>query len=225
MKNDWVGVVQLALKIGFLLGGIYLAVVYYQRWTAPPLERPKPEPIKLPREYYVHPPKSYATDLASAKKLVGKPLWVKEGYRWSYQPGDRLFDPIQRIVPTGIRQRGGEVRLEFEEGGTKAWFAIGSHERVYIDEIFFITDPRELFGYWPAEVWQKIEQHQVEAGMTEYQIVFAIGAGEVVRSSPGAMTRVVDYKVCEGAGLQPVRVTYQNGVAESIEELPRRPGG
>ena len=43
--------------------------------------------------------------------------------------------------------------------------------------MFFIEDPHELYKHWPAEVWQKIDAHEVQAGMSELQASFAIGMG------------------------------------------------
>ena len=53
----------------------------------------------------------------------------------------------------------------------------GGDFKIYSDEIFFIEDPRDLYKHWPADVWQKIDAHEVQAGMSELQASFAIGLG------------------------------------------------
>ncbi len=55
--------------------------------------------------------------------------------------------------------------------------------------------------------------------MSEFQIAFALGAGQVTRSSTAGETRIVEYRLCESAGIAPVRVTYRNNVAQQIEPL------
>src|ERR1700756_283682 len=37
-------------------------------------------------DYYVNPKKLYPYDLKSAKQLTQQPVWVKEGYRYTYFP-------------------------------------------------------------------------------------------------------------------------------------------
>ena len=39
-------------------------------------------------DYYVVPKKLYPFDLESAKQLTKQPVWVKEGYRYTYYPYD-----------------------------------------------------------------------------------------------------------------------------------------
>jgi hypothetical protein len=168
----------------------------------------------------VYPPKSYVTNLDSAGKLVGQPLWVIEGYRRRTQPGGRVLEPLERIVPTAFLRQGEEALLRFERNGSIESVAVGAPLRLYIDDMFFIKDPKELFGHWPAEMWRKVEAHEIELGMTEFQVGFALGAGQTRRSSPGGATRIVEYTLCEQAGLRPVRITFRNGRAEEIEALP-----
>jgi hypothetical protein len=55
-------------------------------------------------------------------------------------------------------------------------------------------------------------------------VAFSIGAGSVVQGSPGQPRRVVEYTLCEAAGLAPLRVTFRDGVAEKIEKLPSKSG-
>jgi len=219
-EKPWVATVRALLKVALVAALIYLGVVYYARWSRPPLERVQAPAKKVPTDYYVYPPKSYVTDADSARRnLVGKPLWVKEGYRWIHEPGDTALGPLERVTPTAIVERGDEVLIQFEKDGEPARLAIASAGRFYVDEIFLVKDPRELYSHWPEEAWEQIESHRVEEGMTEHQVAFSLGAGSVTRTSLGQSLRIVEYTLCESAGLPPARVTFRDGVAEQVESL------
>ena len=213
--------VRVGIKIAIGISAVYVAYHFYERHRLANLDlRKEPQRIELPDDVYTFVPKSYVTDLESARrKLIGKPLWIKEGYRWSYKPGDRLFTPLEKIVPIAAQVRGGEVSLIFERDGREASFVIGTPDRLYVDEYFFVKDPREIYDHWSEAMWSKAERGVAEVGMSEIQIGFALGVGEVVRQSPGAATRVVHYKQCKAAGIDPVRVTYSRHVAKAIEPL------
>ena len=90
----------------------------------------------------------------------------------------------------------------------------------FVDEIFLLKDPRELWTHWSEEVWQKIEAHQIEPGMSEYQVVFALGAGNIIEATMHSTVRIVDYKLGREAGITPVRVTYRDGAVERVRPLP-----
>lgn len=219
-SKSWHEPVQIGLRVALVLAVLYVAAHFYARWTRPSLQRDEPAPIQRVEDFYVHPPKSYVTNIPSAQKLIGEPLWVIEGYRWRTEPGGRLLEPLERIVPTAIVRNGNEAVLRFERDGRTDGIAIGPPDRLYVDEMFFIKDPKSLYSHWPPETWTKVENHQAEIGMTEFQMTFALGAGETKRSSQRGDSRVVEYTLCEAAGLQPVRVTFRGGRAEQIEELP-----
>lgn len=213
--------VRLAVKVSVVVGVLYVGYHFYERNRIANLGRePEVKRIELPKDVFAFVPKSYATDLASARrKLVGKPLWVKEGYRWTYEPGGRMFGPIEEIIPTSVEARGGEAVITFERDGKEATFVIGTPERVFVDDIFFVKDPREIYDHWTEEMWAAAANGDVDIGMSEIQIGFALGMGEPVRQSPGGTTRIVDYRQCSEAGLDPVRVTYRHHVASAIEPL------
>ena len=216
----WVGPVRVTLRIGFVVAAVFLGTSFYERITRPALRRESAPTRKIHPDWYVYPPRSYVTDLRSARKLIGKPLWVKEGYRWGYQPGDGVLTPLERIVPTGIRKAGREVRLTFEKDGKTYTVPIGVAGQFFVDEIFLLKDPRELWTHWSEEDWQKIEAHQIEPGMSEYQVVFALGAGNIIEATMHSTVRIVDYKLGREAGIAPVRVIYRDGAVERVGPLP-----
>ena len=219
--EEWLFWFRLAIKVALVVGAVYLAYHFYERNRIANMTiGEQPTKRNLPSDAFVFVPKSYATDLASAReRLTGKPLWIREGYRWAYQPGERLFEPLERIVPLAFETRGREVVLLFEKEGERHSFVIGTVQRVFVDDIFFVKDPREIYDHWTDEMWDAAAQGVVEVGMSEVRIGFALGVGEVARQSPGGMTRIVDYKQCTAAGLEHVRVTYRDHVAASIEPL------
>ena len=219
--EEWLFWFRLAIKVALVVGAVYLAYHFYERNRIANMTiGEQPTKRNLPSDAFVFVPKSYATDLASAReRLTGKPLWIREGYRWAYQPGERLFEPLERIVPLAFETRGREVVLLFEKEGERHSFVIGTVQRVFVDDIFFVKDPKEIYDHWTEEMWDAAAQGVVEVGMSEVRIGFALGVGEVARQSPGGMTRIVDYKQCAAAGLEPVRVTYRDHVAASIEPL------
>ena len=219
--EEWLFWFRLSLKVTLVVGAVYLAYHFYERHRIANMTiGEQPTKRSLPSDAFVFVPKSYATNLTSAReRLTGKPLWIREGYRWTYQPGDVLFEPLERIVPLAFELRGREVVLLFEKAGERRSFVIGTPQRVFVDEIFFVKDPRQIYDHWTDEMWAEAAQGVVATGMSEVRIGFALGVGQVVRQSPGGMTRIVDYKQCAAAGLDPVRVTYRDHVAESIEPL------
>lgn len=218
--QDWVTTVSVLLKIGFVVALAYLGLVYLERSSRKPLVREERQTVDIHDDLLVYAKKANVNSLESARRtLFGKPLWVKEGYRWAYQPGDQLFEPIEKIVPTRVYESGGQARLAFQNGGKEYSFAISGGGRFFVDEVFFIEDPRELYSHWSEEDWAKIEAHEVEPGMSEFQIVFARGFGQTVEQNSTGSFRVVEYEGGADDGLDPVRVTYRNGVAEEIERI------
>ena len=56
--------------------------------------------------------------------------------------------------------------------------------------------------------------------MSYAQIGFSLGLGRITGGNSESF--LVDYRVAERAGLDPIRVTYDNYSAVSIEVLPKR---
>jgi len=220
-----VAVVIAALRTGYIL---------YER-RAESAELAKSQPPPLNPDYYVVPRKLHPYDLKSAKKLTQQPVWVKEGYRYTYYPYNAatrhadfaheagLLLPIERLEvkdvvtnpsPGAPAQR--QVLAIFEKEGKSYAVPIGvgsgGDYQIYSDEMFYIQDPRELYKHWPADIWDSIGQHQVKLGMNEFQADFAIGMG-IPESSGDSTTKVVKYP----NGGNPVVITYRNGKAAEIQ--------
>jgi hypothetical protein len=223
--------IQLVLVIAIAVAALRAGYLVYERHSERTEQAAKQAPPLNP-DYYVVPKKLYPYDLKSAKQLTQQPVWVKEGYRFTYYPYDRatrhtdfsheagLLLPIQKLeikdvvagtTPAHTRQ----VMAVFDQDGKTYAVPIGSQTgnsyQIYSDEMFFIQDPRELYKHWPADVWESIEQHQIKPGMNEFQAYFAIGMGVPERSSDPAV-KTVHYP----NGGKPVTITFRNGKAAEI---------
>src|SRR5580700_957241 len=178
-------------------------------------------------DYYVVPKKLYPFDLNSAKQLTAQPVWVKEGYRYTYYrfvPGVKSVDfaheagllgPLERLeikdvlavpAPGGRKQ----VVALFEKDGHSLAVPVGfeteGQYKIYSDEMFYVEDPRELYKHWPAEVWQAVTRHEVQPGMNELQVDFAVGMGSLDAGSSSA-ERTLHY----ANGGKPLVVVYRDG--------------
>ncbi len=223
--------IQLVLVIVIAVAAIRAGYVVYER-HAERVEQASKQAPPLNPDYYVVPKKLYPYDLKSAKQLTQQPVWVKEGYRFTYYPYDRatrrtdfsheagLLLPIQKLDikdvvsdTTPAHQR--QVMAVFEQEGKTFAVPIGSQSsdtyQIYSDEMFFVQDPRELYKHWSADVWESIEQHQIKPGMNEFQAYFSIGMGVPDRSSDPAV-KTVHYP----NGGKPVTITFRNGKAAEI---------
>jgi len=225
--------IQLALAIAIVVAAARTTYILYERHTASAAHTAQPAPPLNP-DYYVIPKKLHPYDLKSAKQLTEQPVWVKEGYRYTYYPyvngrvdfrnetGQLL--PIERLQiknvvlePTPGASGQKQLMAAFEKDGKSYAVPIGTESggdyQIYSDEMFFIQDPRELYKHWPAEVWQAIDNHQVKPGMNELQADFAIGMGTPERSSDPD-TKTVNYP----HGGSPLTVTYRYGKAAEIRQ-------
>src|SRR5580704_4445988 len=224
--------IQLVLVIAIAVAALRAGYVVYERRSERTEQTAKQAPPLNP-DYYVVPKKLYPYDLKSAKQLTQQPVWVKEGYRFTYYPFDRaahhsdfsheagLLLPIQKleikdvVADTSPHSQAQQVMAVFEQEGKAYAVPIGSKSgdsyQIYSDEMFFIQDPRELYKHWPADVWESIEQHQIKPGMNEFQAYFAIGMGVPERSSDPAV-KTVHYP----NGGKAVTITFRDGKAAEI---------
>src|SRR6202011_2460653 len=164
---------QLALALAIVVAAVragYVLYVRHEENLAAKKEQAAKNAGYANADYYVIPKKLYPYDLKSAKQLTQQPVWVKEGYRFTYYPYDRarhhtdfsreagLLLPIQRLeikdvvtdtTPAHLQQ----VMAVFEQEGKVYGVPIGSKNgdsyQIYSDEMFFIQDPRELYKHWP----------------------------------------------------------------------------
>jgi len=218
--KDWTIIVGVMLKVALGISLLYVGGVFLQRhWQETAIPERAPDRV-FQEDLYVHVPGSHIGSASSAKRrLPGMDLWVREGYRWAYQPGDVPFRPLEKITPTRVFEQGGQTYVAFEKEGRTYTFAVSGGGRFFIDDIFYIKDPRALYGHWTEEDWRKIEAQEVEEGMSEFQITFALGFGELISQSRDQSVRTLEFKECVIDGCTPVRVVFRDLVATKIEPL------
>jgi hypothetical protein len=228
--------IQLALGLALAVAGLRAGYILYERHEENLAAQKKVQAKDVGyanADYYVSPKKLYPFDLKSAKQLTQQPVWVKEGYRYTYYRYDAaakkvdfghdagLLGPIERleikdiaIVPGPGGQR--QMVAVFEKDGKSDAVPIGvqgnGEWKIYSDEMFFVEDPHELYKHWSADVWQAVEQHEVKPGMNELQADFAVGMG-VPDAGASSDEKTVRY----ANGGKPLVVSYSGGKATEIK--------
>jgi hypothetical protein len=228
--------IQIALVLAVVVAGLRAGYILYRRHEdnlALQAQQKAKDAGYSNADYYVVPKKLHPYDLKSAKQLTEQPIWVKEGYRYTYYryvPVVKSVDfghemgvlgPIERLeikdvmavpAPGGRKQ----VVALFEKDGHDFAVPIGFESdrqyKIYSDEVFFVEDPRELYKHWPADVWQAVAQHEVMPGMNELQADFAVGMGV-----PDAGATTEEKTVRYPNGGKPLLVEYRGGKAAEIK--------
>src|SRR5579862_3350365 len=78
--------VQVVLAIAIAVAAIRTGYIFYQRHEMNAAAAKIVINPPLNPDYYVTPKKLYPYDLKSARQLTQQPVWVKEGYRYTYYP-------------------------------------------------------------------------------------------------------------------------------------------
>ena len=229
--------IQLALLVALVIAGLRAGYILYERHeenlAAQRQEQAKKAGFSNP-DYYVTPKKLYPYDVKSAKQLTQHPVWVKEGYRYTYYPYDAarkkvdfgheagLLLPIEQLaikdVVTAKPPNGSRLQVmaifqkEAKNYAVPIGFEADEQYKVYSDEMFFIEDPRVLYKHWSADVWQSVEKHEVKSGMNEMQADFAIGMG-VPDAGDTSDSKTVRYP----NGGNPLVIVYHEGKAAEIK--------
>ena len=226
---------QIVMAAAILIAGGRAAYVVYERHEALKEDAKPKQETALKADYYVTPKKLHAYDLKSAQQLADQPVWVKVGYQLAYYPYDRerhktdfaheagQLLPLQKLAiqavvtdasprAPGVKQVMAVFALDGESFAAPIGTEKDSDFKTYSDEIFFLEDPRDLYKHWPAEVWQKIDAHEVQAGMSELQASFAIGMG-VPEGRGDYGSRTLHY----ANGGKPVAITFENDRAVEIK--------
>ncbi len=227
--------IQIALALAVVVAGVRAGYLLYERHedyvAAEKVEQAKKAGYSN-ADFYVRPKKLYPFDVKSAKQLTLQPVWVVDGYRYTYYPyvpvakrvdfahEAGLLGPLERLeikdvivvgAPGGRRQ----VVATFEKDGHSFAVPIGFESdgqyKIYSDEMFYVQDPHQLYN-WPADVWQAVEQHEVKPGMNELQADFAVGMG-VPDAGSSSEEKTVRYP----NGGKPVVVTFRDGKAAEIK--------
>jgi hypothetical protein len=226
--------IQLVLAAAILMAAVRSGYILYERHITRVEQSRKRAPALNP-DYYVIPKKLYPYDVKSARQLTQQPVWVKEGYRYTYYPYDRAHHhadfshqagtllPLERLqikdvvtdVSPGSRDQK-QVLAIFERDGKTYALPIGvaaaNEYHIYSDEMLFIQDPHQLYRHWPTDIWESIQKHEVKPGMNELQTDFAVGMG-VPEPSSDPEVKTVKYP----NGGKPLVITYRNGRAAEIK--------
>jgi hypothetical protein len=225
---------QIFMAAAILIAGGRAAYVVYERHEAA-LDRTPKQETALKADYYVTPKKLYPYDLKSARQLTEQPVWVKVGYQITYYPYDAARKktdfaheagtllPLQKLaiedVVTGVSAQAPGVKqvlAVFSLEGKSYAVPIGAEKdgefKIRSDDMFFVQDPHELYKHWPAEVWQKVDAHEVQAGMSELQCSFAIGLG-IPEGSGDYGSRTLHY----ANGGKPLVISFEDDKAVEIK--------
>jgi hypothetical protein len=226
---------QIFLVVAIVLAGGRAAYIVYERHEAMKEDAKPRQETTLKADYYVTPKKLHAYDLKSARQFTEQPVWVKYGYQLTYYPYDMqrhktafgheagTLLPLQKLaiqdVVTDVAPQAAgnkQVLACFSLDGKNYAVPIGAEKggdfKLRADDIFFIEDPHDLYRHWPADVWKKIDAHEVQAGMSELQASFAIGMG-IPEGSGDYGSRTLHY----ANGGNPLVITYQNDKAVEIK--------
>jgi hypothetical protein len=233
--------IQMGMAVALALATLRTAIILYQRHAGKSATAETPSELPLDPDAYVVRHKLYAYDLKSAQQLVGRPVWVQEGYRSAYFPCEPerrrcdfqhqagLLGPIQRLevkdvirVPAPQASGQPQIVVIFEQGEKSYGFSVGSlaggNYHLFIDDILFLQDPHQLYRHWPAEVWKTVDQHQVHPGMSERQVTFSLGTG-YLRGSGLGPSRVLTFP----NGDKPLVVTFEQDKVVNIQPGPAGP--
>jgi hypothetical protein len=227
---------QVFLAVAIVIVGARSAYIVYERHEALREDvKPKQE-TALNADFYVTPKKLHAYDLKSAREqLIAQPVWVKYGYQLTYYPYDRerrktdfahelgTLLPLQKLTiqdvvveASPLAPGNKQVMACFSLEGNGYAVPIGAEKgedfKIRADDIFFLEDPHDLYKHWPADVWQKIDAHEVQQGMSELQASFAIGVG-APEGSGDYGSRTLHY----ANGRKPLVITYENDKAVDIK--------
>src|SRR5438477_8474335 len=94
--------IQLLLLAVIALAAVRAGYILYQRHAESIEQKKKEAAPPLNPDYYVNPKKLYPYDLKSAKQLTQQPVWVREGYRYTYYPYDAVRNHVDFAHEAGL---------------------------------------------------------------------------------------------------------------------------
>jgi hypothetical protein len=189
--------------ITLAIGGIYLFSVWKHRQN-PGVIGQNSTSQTLSKDDLVVMRAFFPQHFEDTERLVGTPVWMKNGYTMAYYPysaGRVLFAKRVGLIPAaqrldvkkivkaavpagvhdGVEPGSRQAFVVFALPASSNLFATpigymqGNEEAYYCDLLFFYDDPHVIYAHWPKDVWAAIDAHQLKAGMSELQARMAIG--------------------------------------------------
>jgi hypothetical protein len=233
---------QILMVVLFALAAARVAYIFHERNSAATIRKVDDGSRALTSDEYVVAKKFYAHDLASAKALVGKPVWAKQGYGSFVYPvkngapdlsrGTAWLLPLERLevkdvvlrpAPPSWKSPSGESELLAicaRPDRTSVAVPVGSVRNgdfhFVVNDVFYIQDPHQLYSHWGEDTWKSIDSHQAKPGMNELQVNFALG---VPKSTSGGDygDRTLQY----ANGGSPISVSFSNNKATEITPVKK----
>jgi len=234
----------LVLLIPIAILAIGILWIQHKRNTEAVKVQPRYQERALTQDEMVQPRQLFIDDMKSARELIGKPVWIQAGYELEYFPykahrvdfahNAGLLPGAQRMdikdiitekapasdqsrIPHGDKQAFAVFTMpgDDKEYATAIGTMQGSDSTYYCDKIFYYDDPRTMYNFWPANVWQAIDQHKPVEGMNELQTAMAVGVIQQSDSSDVG-NRTVYYQ----AGPTKWSVTFEHDKATHVEQVP-----
>jgi hypothetical protein len=230
------------LTLPVLLFAAWRVWSIYKERHEPVAVRPQPAERKITQDDLVIPRKLYIESLKSARQqLKGQTVWMQAGYQLEYYPyrgGTPVFSQklgplpsnqqleIQEVVEVAtpphwlsrIPRGSKNIFLVFRKPGDKTEYAVPmgevdeGNEEFRMDDLLYYDDPHKLYPYWPANIWQAIDQHRVIPGMSELQTMMSVG--QVAQSDSNTYgNRTVTYT----AGDRKITVTFSGDKATQVQ--------
>jgi hypothetical protein len=232
--------ILISILVTLAIGGVYLFTVFEHRRNPGVIPKESAEQQLTPDDVAVV-RMMFMTTFQDTQTLVGKSVWMKNGYTMPYYPlkGSRIdFTERIGVIPSAQRLDVKKIikaspPASVDDGidhGSRQAFAVfalpgsadlyatpigvmqGADEHYYCDLLFYYDDPHKIYDNWPHDVWAVIDAHQVRAGMSELETRMSIGQKSDAKGSAEG-NRIVNY---DQAGKH-WTVTYANNHATSIK--------
>src|SRR4051812_27333787 len=157
--------IQISMVVLLLLATARVVYIFHERQSAATVKHHDDGSRALTSDEYVYPKKFYAYDLASAKALIGKSVWVKQGYGNLVYPATngradltrgkslllpieqlKVIDVVRQVPPGSWKAPAAETELlavTERNDGSKLAVPIGAFAgdgslKLIVNEVFYI---------------------------------------------------------------------------------------
>lgn len=160
--------------------------------------------------YYPYSSASHAADLKHEKGLLPPlaKLQVKQVFL-QRTPAGNLAEGQVAVVQKQILAAF-QMANEPDTYAVPIGTATGDDFNFTANDLFFFTDPHELYKHWPPETWQAIDNHEAKPGMNEIQVSMALGTSATGSGEYG--NRTLEFTNND----HPVTVTFEKNRAISV---------